>query len=139
MPIVSRIDLHENEEGHEDDEKKLDDRWNKKMSRAMTMISVVEDDHPCWAKVDAVWSEYGLTKDQKLSTEQAKDYVMKYAKQELGMTTKVVASSEELLKDIFNDIDVDKDGQFSRDEMFEHLKKNRELEFERQSDASLVD
>ena len=63
MPIVSRIDLHENEEGHEDDEKKLDDRWNKKMSRAMTMISVVEDDHPCWAKVDAVWSEYGLTKD----------------------------------------------------------------------------
>lgn len=73
----------------------------------MTMISVVEDDHPCWAQVDEIWTEYGLTSDQCLSAEQSKDYVLKYAKQEMGLTTKAVENSQALLKDIFNDIDVD--------------------------------
>ena len=50
----------------------------------------------------------------------------KYAKQEFGLTTKALATSQELLDEIFNDIDEDKDGQFSREEMFEHLKKARE-------------
>ena len=91
------------------------------------MISVIEDDHPCWAQVGAIWTEYGLTDDQSLNNEQAKEYVSKYAKQEFGLTTKALATSQELLDEIFNDIDEDKDGQFSREEMFEHLKKAREL------------
>jgi len=60
---------------------------------------------------------------------------MKYAKAEMGLTTKAMETSQELLKDIFNDIDENKDGTFSRDEMFEHLKKTRDLQFERQESA----
>ena len=70
----------------------MEERWNKKMKRAMTIISINEDDHPCWAKVDAIWEEYGLSHDQDLNAEQAKDYVKKYAMQELGMTQKSMGS-----------------------------------------------
>jgi len=45
------------------EEQKMDARWKRKMSRAMTIISVVEDDHPCWEQVDIVWAEYGLTNE----------------------------------------------------------------------------
>ena len=31
----------------DEEEKKIDERWKKKMTRAMT-ISINEDDHPCW-------------------------------------------------------------------------------------------
>ena len=46
----------------------LDERWQKKMHRAMT-ISINEDEHPCWEQVDKIWEEYGLSSDQSLSTE----------------------------------------------------------------------
>ena len=118
-----------------EEEKRLDERWKKKMHRAMTIISINEDDHPCWDKVDEIWREYGLTKEESLNTEQAKDYVKKYAMKELGMTTKSMGKDEQLLKDIFNDIDQNGDGNLSRDEMFTHLKRTRELEFDRKEES----
>ena len=44
------------------DQKVLDDKWDKKMKRAMT-ISINEEEHPCWAKVDEIWEEYKLSKE----------------------------------------------------------------------------
>ena len=79
--------------GDIEDEKAIDERWNKKMKRAMTIISITEDDHPCWAKVDEIWAEYSLSNNQQLNTVQAKDYVSKYAKKELGMTTQSESTS----------------------------------------------
>lgn len=79
-----------------EEEKRIDERWKKKMHRAST-IMINEDDHPCWDKVDEIWKEYGLTNEQSLNAEQAKDYVKKYAMQELGMTTKAMESSAKLL------------------------------------------
>ena len=101
------------------------------MKRAMTIIAITEDDHPCWAEVDTIWKKYGLENELQLNTEQAKDYVKSYANKELGMTSKAMEGSETLLQDIFNYIDENKDGQVSRDEMFSHLKRTREIEFER--------
>ena len=46
-----------------EEEKRIDERWKKKMHRAMTIISINEDDHPCWDEVDKIWKEYGLTND----------------------------------------------------------------------------
>ena len=54
---------------------------------------------------------------------------------ELGMTTKSMGESDQLLKDIFNDIDSNGDGNLSRDEMFAHLKKTREIEFDRKEES----
>ena len=47
------------------------------------------------------------------------------------MTTKSMGADQQLLQDIFNDIDQNGDGNLDRDEMFDHLKRTRELEFER--------
>mgnify|MGYP001225322755 CR=1 FL=1 len=47
------------------------------------------------------------------------------------MTTKSEKTSEKLLKDIFSDIDTANNGLISRDEMFGHLKRTREIEFDR--------
>ena len=51
------------------------------------------------------------------------------------MTTKSMIADQHLLKDIFNDIDKDGDGCFSREEMFDHLKKTKEREFDRKEEA----
>ena len=104
------------------------------MNRAMS-ISINEDEHPCWEQVDKIWEEYGLSKDQDLSTEQAKEYVKKYAVDELGFTAKALVSEKKILRDIFADIDTNSTGQFSRDDMFAHLKRVREMEFDRESDS----
>ena len=44
-------------------------------------------------------------------------------------------SEKKILKDIFADIDTNSTGQFSRDQMFAHLKRVREMEFDRESDS----
>ena len=51
------------------------------------------------------------------------------------MTSKSMGKDEQLLKDIFNDIDHFGDGTFSRDEMFDHLKRTREIEFDRKEES----
>ena len=84
------------------------------MHRAMT-ISINEDEHPCWEQVDKIWEEYGLNSDQSLSTEQAKDYVKKYAVDELGFTAKALVTEKKVLREIFADIDTNSSGQFSRE------------------------
>ena len=58
--------------------------------------------------------------------------------QEFGLTGKALATSTDLLDEVFNDIDEDKDGEFSREEMFEHLKKAREKEFERKEESPVM-
>ena len=56
------------DEKKQEEEAVLEERWQKKMHRAMT-ISINEDEHPCWERVDEIWKEYGLTADQALGTE----------------------------------------------------------------------
>lgn len=51
------------------------------------------------------------------------------------MTQKAMGSETQLLQDIYNDIDANGDGNLSRDEMFNHLKRTREIEFVRQEDS----
>jgi len=130
VPIKKADNEEEEAFGEVDEEKKIDAKWQKKMKRAMT-ITINEDDHPCWAEVDAIWAEYSLANDAQLSNEQAKDYVRKYAREKLGMTTKSEKISEQLLGDILKDIDTANSGQISWDEMFNHLKRTREVDFDR--------
>ena len=65
-------------------------------------------------------------------------YVLSFAKQEFGLTGKALATSTDLLDEVFNDIDENQDGEFSREEMFEHLKKAREKEFERKEESPVM-
>ena len=47
-----------------------------------------------------------------------------------------MGESDQLLKDIFKDIDDNGEGTISRDKMFGHLKRTREIEFERKEDSN---
>ena len=70
VPIKKDAKDDEEEEafGEIDEEKKIDEKWKKKMKRAMT-ITINEDDHPCWGQVDEIWDEYKLSKEDQLSNE----------------------------------------------------------------------
>lgn len=59
----------------------------------------------------------------------------KYAVDELGFTAKALVTETKILKDIFADIDTNDSGQFSREQMFAHLKRVREMEFDRESNS----
>ena len=51
------------------------------------------------------------------------------------MTTKSMGTDQQLLQDIFKDIDQNGDGNLDRDEMFNHLKRTREIEFDRKEES----
>ena len=56
--------------------------------------------------------------------------------QELAMTQKSMEDDKqkELLDNIFHDINTKGDGKIDRDEMFDHLKRTREVDHERKLD-----
>jgi len=63
VPIKKTANEEEEAFGEVDEEKKIDEKWKKKMKRAMT-ITINEDDHPCWIEVDEIWEEYKLKDDK---------------------------------------------------------------------------
>ena len=73
-----------------------------RIKRASTIL-INEEGHPLWTKVDEAWEEYKLKDNQKLKAADAKAYITKYCKEELGLIK--IDDYPEVLEDIWHEVD----------------------------------
>ena len=62
---------------------------------------------------------YDLNEDGKLSAGEAKDYIVDWCKEELG----ILRPRESMVQRTFNEMDKNKNKYIEKDELFEHLKQ----------------
>ena len=93
---------------------------SKKTSKAES-----DDDEECWGKVNQIWTENQLNKEDSLRMTQVIPHIQDYMRQ-LGID--VANSTNEDMQKIFDDIDEDSNGTIERGEMYQHLKRAKKLE-----------
>ena len=102
---------------------------NKGKKKAIRKTKKKEDDdyndQEIWAKVAEIWEKNQLNKEDSLTLTNAFPYIHEYMLS-IGIDPAAEGNDEEVQK-IFDEIDEDNNGTIEREEMYNHLKRTKNV------------